>query len=518
MSSHSRDFFVDTPIGYITRCVTKGSWLKFPEDDDGYQIPSFDEPITTYREHSRDDAILVGWYEPDDNANPHNWSTTKKAYVYFVINYANAAVYLSSSIFAASQEGVMAEFHVSHTIASLGLALFVLGYGFGPLIFSPLADVARIGRNPPYLVATAVYLVISVLAASEGNVEGLMVLRFLQGFFGAPMLTSGGASLSDISSENMRPLALYTWACSGFAAASLAPVISGFAVPVMGWRWALWELVLANAPVIFLLLCLPETSASNILYARSQRLSRIDPSRDYRLMETKPTKSTRDLLFRSLVVPWQMHLLDPSIMFTSVYAGCVYGIYYSFFEILPTVYEGLYGFSMGQTGLVYLSIVIAVVTIGIPYCFYTHYWVTPAVIDGGQIEPEKRLIPAVLASLLVPLGMFIFAWTSREDIHWMAPTIGVALTAAGLVIILQCIFVYISLGYPDYAASAFAGNGFVRCLIPTGALLWFTPLYDRLGVAGGSTLLGGLCILGVVGMVVLYKWGGELRKRSRFAR
>ena len=45
--------------------------------------------------------------------------------------------------------------HIYHTIpvvASLGLALYVLGYGIGPLLFSPLSEIPVIGRNPPYMV------------------------------------------------------------------------------------------------------------------------------------------------------------------------------------------------------------------------------------------------------------------------------------------------------------------------------------------------------------------------------
>jgi DHA1 family multidrug resistance protein-like MFS transporter len=49
-------------------------------------------------------------------------------------------VYLGSSIYAPGEGGVMEEFHVGQTAASLGLALYVLGYGIGPMLFSPLSE------------------------------------------------------------------------------------------------------------------------------------------------------------------------------------------------------------------------------------------------------------------------------------------------------------------------------------------------------------------------------------------
>jgi MFS transporter, DHA1 family, multidrug resistance protein len=200
-----------------------------------------------------DKLILVDWKSPTDNANPKNWSLYKKLRVYLIINYANAAVYMSSSIYAASQEGVMHDFHVSQTIASLGLALFVLGYGLGPIVFSPLADNARIGRNPPYVISSIIFLILSILTATARDVTSLLILRLLQGFFGSPVLSFGGASLSDICHPDVQPIALYTWACSGFAAPSIAPIISGFAIPVLGWRWSLWEIVIVNGPAVILM-------------------------------------------------------------------------------------------------------------------------------------------------------------------------------------------------------------------------------------------------------------------------
>lgn len=223
------------------------------------------------------------------------------------------------------------------------------------------------------------------------------------------------------------------------------------------------------------------------------------------------------MLWKSFVVPWQMHALDPSIFFTSVYTGVMYASYYSFFEVFPLVYEDIYGFNMGETGLIYLAIVTGVVLIGIPYCGYIYYYVTPAIARGAEFPPEFRLLPAVFASMLVPAGLFLFAWTARAEVHFMVPTIGAGLTTSGMVVTIQCIFVYISLGYPHYAASAFGGNGFLRAMIAFGGLLWSRPLYAQVGVAGGTSILGGICTLGVLGMFLLYKYGAKLRMRSRFA-
>jgi len=68
------------------------------------------------------------------------------------------------------------------------------------MVFSPISEIAYIGRNPPYVVSFVMFFITSVVVAvvAKKSFAALMVLRFLQGFFGSPILASGGASLEDI--------------------------------------------------------------------------------------------------------------------------------------------------------------------------------------------------------------------------------------------------------------------------------------------------------------------------------
>lgn len=43
---------------------------------------------------------------------------------------------------------------------------------------------------------------------------------------------------------------------------------------------------------------------------------------------------------------------------------------------------------------------------------------------NGKPPAEKRLIPMMLSCWLIPIGLFIFAWTSYPRIHWFGPAIG----------------------------------------------------------------------------------------------
>lgn len=176
-------------------------------------------PITPKR--TKDGVILVDWYYTDDAENPHNWSNSKRALITTLICLYTFVVYTTSAIYTSSVPGIMAEFGVSSLVATLGLSLYVLGYGTGPLIFSPLSEIPLIGRNPVYIVTMFLFVIISIPTAFVGNFPGLMVLRFLQGFFGSPCLASGGASIGDLYSLMALPYAMMAWVAAAYCGRKL---------------------------------------------------------------------------------------------------------------------------------------------------------------------------------------------------------------------------------------------------------------------------------------------------------
>lgn len=143
--------------------------------------------------------------------------------------------------------------------------------------------------------------------------------------------------------------------------------------------------------------------------------------------------------------------------------------------------------------------------------------VEPEIIARGLGTPERRLIPALFSSFFIPVGLFIFAWTGDGHIHWIVSCIGIVITVAGIFIIFQCVFIYLPLVYPAYAASLFAGNDFARSSLAFAAILFSRPLFNNLGVGPGVSLLASLAAVCIVGIFVLYFYGDKLRARSRFA-
>lgn len=384
------------------------------------------------------------------------------------------------------------------------------------MVFSPLSEIAIIGRNIPYIASFVLFFIVSIIVAVVDNFPALIVLRFLQGFFGSPCLASGGATLQDMYDWFKVPYAFIIWIAALYCGPALGPLLSGYAV-VVDWRWSLWEIVFMSAPVLILLFCaLPETSTPNILLHRAQRLRKTLNNPNIRAPSELETLRFGAVLMEALIKPSEIAIKDPAIAFACVYGSLVYGTYYSFFEAFPLVYGGIYGMNAGQMGLIFLNVIVGTFICASAYTAYLYYVFEPK-CRRQEMSQESRLAPALIGVFVLPAGLFLFAWTARPDIHWIVPTIGISIYAGSSFVVFQCIIVYVPLSYPDYVASLFASNDFLRSTFAAGTVMYSRAMFLNLGIDKGVSLLAGLSVLGIIGMYFWYWYGAKLRAMSKFA-
>jgi DHA1 family multidrug resistance protein-like MFS transporter len=364
-----------------------------------------------------------------------------------------------------------------------------------------------------------------------------MFLRFLLGFMASPCLATAGASLTDIWAGPHVPFAIALWAAVATLGPALGPTLSTYAVKSLGWRFSSWELMIIAGPAyLAMIFLMPESSGPTILYYKAKRLREETGNENLMSESERKQKNLKasSLLFDALVKPWEINALDPAILFTTVYLGLSYGIYYSFFESLPLVYPVYYGFSAQSTGLVFLCVAPAAILAFTIHVIYLKYRVFPRMTNGTFGELENHLLPGLLASPFIPAGLFLYgkhihplslwksatnlsaAWTARPSVHWIAPTIGLAMSIFGTYFIAQSILLYIPNIYPRYAASIFSANSLARSLFAVAAICFSRPMFEGIGIDGGVSLLAGCMVVCALLMGALFKWGKALRERSRF--
>ncbi|KAL7627962.1 hypothetical protein AAE478_002158 [Parahypoxylon ruwenzoriense] len=369
------------------------------------------------KQQQQEPVLVVDWYDGADAANPQNWSLGKKIWITVQMGLYTFAVYVGSSLYAPSETQVMEFFGVSYSASALGIALYVIGYGLGPLLFSPLSEIPRIGRTNIYIATFFVFVLLALGASVVNSFGGLLALRFLLGFFGSPCLATAGATLDDMFAPWKLPYVLTVWSSSATLAPALGPIVSGFAVSAMGWRFSNWELFWLAAPVWLLMFVgLPETHPDTILHRRAMRLRALmqqpSPLSIQCEAELKRAHMTaRQVAVDALIKPWEINALDPAVLYTTVYSAVLYGTYYSFFEAFPLVFGDIYGFNLGESGLPFLAFVPGLL-IAVPG-YIIWFWLKAEPVMHKEPpplygHPESRLFPAVATTFLVPAGLFIF--------------------------------------------------------------------------------------------------------------
>ena len=111
------------------------------------------------------------------------------------------------------------------------------------LVGGALGD--RHGRRRVFAIGVAIFTAASVACAAAPNVQVLIGARAVQGV-GAALLTPGSLALVSANfPENERGRAIGIW--SGFSgiATAFGPVLGGFLVDHLSWRWAF----LVNVPL-----------------------------------------------------------------------------------------------------------------------------------------------------------------------------------------------------------------------------------------------------------------------------
>jgi hypothetical protein len=156
----------------------------------------------------------VDWSGPDDPFNPRKWSTLHRVGATLLFCLVAFVATLASSIDSAVLIPASADFGVSEVAESLATALFLVGFGLGALLLSPLSEL--VGRWPVYLGSLSVFACWVLGAALAPNFGAQCVFRFLAGFSASTPLTVAGGSVGDLWSPVEKTFAFPLFAIPAF--------------------------------------------------------------------------------------------------------------------------------------------------------------------------------------------------------------------------------------------------------------------------------------------------------------
>ncbi|KAL6880731.1 MFS general substrate transporter [Trichoderma novae-zelandiae] len=464
---------------------------------------------------------LVIWIKHDPR-NAREWPQGRKMFTTSIMAILTLAAAFVSSTYSGCRIEIISDLETNNEVFSLGIALYVLGFAIGPLLWAPLGELY--GRQVIFFITYGAFTAFNAGSAAAQDIYSLVILRFFAGAFAASALTNPGGVIADMYDAAHRGLAMALFAAGPFMGPVLGPIVGGFLGEAHGWRWvsgltAIFSGTLWIVNAVFV----PETHAPYILRKRAETLSKLT-GHIYRskLEADKSDRTAWGELKTSLTRPWALLFFEPIVLLLSIYMSVIYGTLYMFFAAIPIVFQEGRGWGEGKGGLAFLGILIGVDLAVLSSILYQRKYermVQQNKAGGGtgSLPPEARLPMSMVGAISLPIGLTWFAWTNYPHIHWMASIAAGVPFGLGMVLVFTSVSAYLVDTYSVMAASALAANVVMRSTFAAAFPLFTGQMYKALGTHWASMVPAFLTLACAPLPFFFYNWGSRIRARCKYS-
>ena len=153
-------------------------------------------------------------------------------------------------------QGTMGVFHdqISWVLTSYVLAV---------AIFIPLTGFlsGRLGRKRLIIICIIGFTLVSMLCGAAQNLTQIVLFRFLQGVFGAPLVPLSQSIMLDTYPREKHGSAMALWGMGVMVGPIIGPTLGGWLTEYYSWRWVFYiNLPVGLLATIGLLIFLPESA------------------------------------------------------------------------------------------------------------------------------------------------------------------------------------------------------------------------------------------------------------------
>lgn len=357
-----------------------------------------------------------------------SFSTFKKWTILTVVFLVQTSMNFNTTLYSNGLDGISNEFGVSMQAARAGAAAFLVAYAFGCELWAPWSE--ELGRKPILQLSLGLVNIWSILVALAPNFGALIVGRTLGG------LSSAGGSvtlgmIADMFEADEQQNAVAYIVFSSVGGSILGPIIGGFVETYLSWRWTIWiQLIFGGFVQLLHLVFVPETRSTILLdrIAKKRRAKGGPGSNVYGPNELKPLRER--LTFKELMWTWMrpfhMFVTEPIVLVLSLLSGFSDALIFMQVQSFALVYRQ-WGFSTVQIGLAFIPIGIGYVIAWLSFIptFTRNRKQRERNPNDEHAQYESRLWWLLYTAPCLPIGLFIFAWTSMgPPVHWMGTMIG----------------------------------------------------------------------------------------------
>ncbi|KAH7086121.1 major facilitator superfamily domain-containing protein [Paraphoma chrysanthemicola] len=456
------------------------------------------------------DTNIVNWEGPEDPKNPRNWTQGFKMLNVLLIGLSILCTNFATTMFAPAAPQLADEFNVhSSILTTLSITIPSLGAATGPLLFAPLSEI--FGRVRIYIVTSLLFVAFAVGLARSTGIAMFLVFRFLDGVCFTSYLTCGAGTIADLFDRDNRGAASAVFALAPLLGPVLGPVIGGFVAQELGWRWIFYIILMVTGAITVVVIIFMRESMETVLLERKAKRLRKSTGNSNLRSAVASDLPVKMIVSRALSRPIRMLIFSPIVLLLGLYLAFVFGLTFLLLATLSEVFENTYGFKQGFAGLAFLGLGIGCVIGTIIFAKFSDK------MAKKNSAPEHRLVMMMLGGPFVPASLFWYGWSVEYHVHWIVPIIGTGFIGIGIVFVTASGQLYMIDNFgAEGSASAMAALTLVRngsgAFLPLAA----PPLYRKLGLGWGNSVLGLISLTFLPLAFLFYKFGQRLRERYPF--
>ncbi|KAH8891842.1 major facilitator superfamily transporter [Thozetella sp. PMI_491] len=477
------------------------------------QAPS---SVSTDNDRGSLDYILVS-FEENDPVNPHNWKRWKKAMVVVTATVISINSSLGSALTSNLMPYLQETFHVPDGPQTvLPASVYLMGFVCGPLIFAPLSE--AYGRKPVLLVGFSGFTIWTVASPLAPNWPAFLIFRFLSGTFGAPPLSVMGGCIADVFVDSkVRGIAMMSWSAATFIGPLTAPIVGGF-LGRIDWHWAFWVALIFAALSAGFLIWLPETLAAKLLRTKAKKLNKANNSEAYISPYDLERGSLLSTLGTTLTRPVRLLCNEMLLTSTCIYMAFVYASFYMLLVISTRIFQNIYHFSPGISGVCFLMIALGTIIGCCIQVWFDNRLAPRLAAKHPRKRPEYLRLPlACIGGPCFMISLLWLGWSAKAEIHWIVPLLATVPYGLANQLIFMALINYVADAYGVYSASALAACGATRSFAGALIPLAVTNMLEALGIAWSCTLLAFIAAALCAVPFCFIIWGEKIRSRSRFS-